>query len=586
MRTALQLLVSRRTALAAHRASGMPIIVHRRFIAWIILIAIFSAYIISIVRLHPTNIFGLSEDDAIYFTSAQALAQGHGYILPSIPGTPSATKYPILYPLILSAVWRLSPSFPGNLVLAIAVTVAFGIWFIAAVFFFFHSFKTLSDAECLVLTAFCALHPLVIFYGGSILSDIPFAALALTAMILADKAIHEGSGTPYVVMCAVFAGLSILMRLFGLPIVAGIIAAAIARRMWKPLLVFIASISPFVLIVAWRILHPVTSIAPVSGPSASSLGWAHTWAYYTSYWTMWKISVPNIHIFWAMLQNNGVLTVSGPANFFLAPMFVHNTLFGRATVAVIGLVTLAGIVRHGKLREWSAVHFSLPFYLAAVLLWNYADANNRYLLPYWPLFAAGLWLELRHLLKLIAAQLSTARAGLDKIVVMLLGGPVLVLMCAIAVNYMWGTRELMRQESGRRGALLKGKQAAYDWLAKNAAPDARVVAYEDPSVYLYSGRMAMRPIFFSTAEQFDAARLTQALMHIGDVPQAIGADYWIASADDFQNEWPSATAGARQFLSQLAESFAMVYHSSDDRVHVYSLNRFGEGRQHNESAPQ
>ena len=110
----------------------MLTIFQRRALPWIILIVIVSAYVISVIRLHPTNIFGLSEDDAIYFSSAQALAQGRGYILPSIPGTPSATKYPILYPLILSAVWRLNPSFPGNLVPAIAVTVAFGIWFLTA----------------------------------------------------------------------------------------------------------------------------------------------------------------------------------------------------------------------------------------------------------------------------------------------------------------------------------------------------------------------------------------------------------------------------------------------------------------------
>ena len=549
----------------------MPIIFHRRFACWIILIAIFSAYVISVVRLHPTNIFGLSEDDAIYFSSAQALAQGRGYVLPSIPGTPSATKYPILYPLILSSVWRLSPSFPDNLVPAIAVTVAFGIWFLAAVFFFFRSFKTLSDAECLVLTAFCALHPLVIFYSGSILSDIPFAALALTAMVLADKVMQPGSGTIYVALCGILAGLSILMRLFGLPITVGIIATAIARRAWRPLVVFIASIVPFVLAVGWRIVHPVSSVAPVSAAAAATLGWAHTWAYYTSYWAMWKISVPNMHIFWAMIQNNALLTLSGPADFFLAPMFVHNTLFGRVTVAVIGLITFAGIVRHAKLHGWPAVHFSLPFYLAVVVSWNYADANNRYLLTYWPLFAAGLWLELRYLLKLIAVQLSAARAGLDKFVILILGALVLVLTCAVAVNYLWGTRELMRQQSEKRGALLKGKQAAYNWLAKNGTQGARVIAYEDPVVYLYSGRMAMRPIFFSTAEQFDPTHLAQALTHMRDVPQAVGAVYWIASADDFQNEWPSAAAGAREFVNGLSGQAPMVYNNPDHSVRIYSV---------------
>ena len=79
------------------------------------LLLILVAYVVSVIRLHPTNFFGLFEDDSIYFSSAKALAQGQGYVLPSVPGTPPATKYPILYPLILSLVWRWNPSFPANL---------------------------------------------------------------------------------------------------------------------------------------------------------------------------------------------------------------------------------------------------------------------------------------------------------------------------------------------------------------------------------------------------------------------------------------------------------------------------------------
>src|ERR1700686_4403746 len=148
----------------------MLTIFQRRALPWIILIAIFSAYIISVIRLHPTNIFGQSEDDAIYFSSAQALAQGRGYILPSIPGTPSATKYPILYPLILSVVWRLNPSFPANLPWAIAITVIFGLAYVTAGFVFLRSLNVFNDIEVMLLTAFCALHPLVLFYSASVLS--------------------------------------------------------------------------------------------------------------------------------------------------------------------------------------------------------------------------------------------------------------------------------------------------------------------------------------------------------------------------------------------------------------------------------
>ena len=92
-----------------------------RILPWIVLGCILAVYVICIAFLHPTNFFGLTEDDSIYFSSAREIAQGHGYILPHIPGTPAATKYPILYPWILSWVWRLSPNFPANLSWAVAI---------------------------------------------------------------------------------------------------------------------------------------------------------------------------------------------------------------------------------------------------------------------------------------------------------------------------------------------------------------------------------------------------------------------------------------------------------------------------------
>src|ERR1700722_8014979 len=93
---------------------------------WIGLAVLLILFLTIMVGLKPANFFGSFSDDALYFSSAKSLAEGHGYILPSIPGTPAATKYPILLPWLLSLVWRFHPSFPGNIHVATAVMVAFG----------------------------------------------------------------------------------------------------------------------------------------------------------------------------------------------------------------------------------------------------------------------------------------------------------------------------------------------------------------------------------------------------------------------------------------------------------------------------
>ena len=333
-------------------------------LVYLALLLILVAYVVSVIRLHPTNFFGLFEDDSIYFSSAKALAQGQGYILPSVPGTPPATKYPILYPLILSLVWRLDPSFPGNLAGAVGITVAFGIIYIVAGFFFLRRLEIFSDVETIALTAFCALHPLVLFFSGNVLSDIPFAALALTTMVLADKFLKSDAGYRAAALCGVVAGLSTLMRVFGVAVVAGILVAALAMRAWKRMVVFLACISPFFLLIVWRnIFPPAFGVPPVSGDFASSLGWERAWAYYTNYIAIWKFGVPNAHIFWAMVRNNLELVIQAPADLLLSPLLVSDTIPGRALMLVVSVFSFAGIVRIGRARGWQAWHYVFPFFV-------------------------------------------------------------------------------------------------------------------------------------------------------------------------------------------------------------------------------
>ena len=102
----------------------------------IVLPVILAAHLLLVLELHPTHLFGLQQDDALYFSSAKALAEGRGYILPSLPGAPAATKYPILYAWVLSWVWRVNPNFPANLPLAIGLSYFFALAAILLTYFF------------------------------------------------------------------------------------------------------------------------------------------------------------------------------------------------------------------------------------------------------------------------------------------------------------------------------------------------------------------------------------------------------------------------------------------------------------------
>ena len=54
---------------------------------------------------------GFFHDDGLYAVTAKALAEGQGYRITSLPTPIPQTKYPVLFPALLSIVWRAYPSF-------------------------------------------------------------------------------------------------------------------------------------------------------------------------------------------------------------------------------------------------------------------------------------------------------------------------------------------------------------------------------------------------------------------------------------------------------------------------------------------
>lgn len=80
--------------------------------ALLVLAILASSYLFWCARDAPAvGVFG---DDGFYLTAAQSIVEGRGYRMPSLPGAPYQTKYPPLYPLLLSVVWKIAPVWPSN----------------------------------------------------------------------------------------------------------------------------------------------------------------------------------------------------------------------------------------------------------------------------------------------------------------------------------------------------------------------------------------------------------------------------------------------------------------------------------------
>jgi len=537
---------------------------------WFGLAGLLALFLLYLAWLGPTAYFGWYHDDTIYFSSARALAEGGGYVLPSVPGAPPQTKYPPLHPWLLSLVWRWQPGFPDNLAVAVGLTAVFACWFLAAAFQLLRGLAGVGRWAALVAVALSAFHPDFVFLSGVLLSDVPFLALALTGALAADAGLRAQCRPRMALVAGVAAGLSALTRTLGLPVMAGIVACGLYRRAYRQCLVF--SLAAFPLAGA-ALLSPgipenVASWAAQGGP-----GFRQTWLFCTSYWEFWKLGVPNLDALWAMLSRNINLFAQGPARQCLfPPPGGEDSYAGTLVMVTLTAGILSGIARQARGQEWKPIHFLLVFYPAAAVLWNYALVD-RFLMLFVPLFYAGLWVEGRYVVSLVADQFRPGRPLAGRILAGMLSAGLLAVAVASARHYATGVRPQLQGLAERRAALAGEKAELHDWIRRETGPEVRFIAYEDASLYLYTGRQSMRPIAFSTEAFYkrDEKVLERDLDRITDVARHIGARYWVAAADDFHLETGRPLIDRR--IAELKSRMPVVFESSGGRVKLYDLER-------------
>src|SRR5262245_13516699 len=195
---------------------------------------------------------GFFGDDAVYATTARALAEGRGYRLLSLPGEPLQTKYPPLYPAVLSLVLRVSPDpiadfawwlVPTALAGAAAVVLAAVYWRRALG-------ASLPLASGVALLA--ALAPALLAFTRYTMSELPYAALATAALLCLDGPGADPRArrhTAWVVLGAVLAAGAVLTRSLGSSLaIAAVALPLLQKRRSDALLiaaVLVACLAPY-----------------------------------------------------------------------------------------------------------------------------------------------------------------------------------------------------------------------------------------------------------------------------------------------------------------------------------------------------
>ena len=456
--------------------------------------------------------FGDLHDDSLYYISAKSLADGGGYRIESLPGEPSQTKYPPLYPLLLSVAWRLAPQFPHNLPIAAWISWLAMPAIMLQLLWLFPKLGITGWRAWLLLTL-VAVNPYMLVFSSTLVSELAYTAMMLAAMFLTERATRVSA-----VAAGTVAGLAYLTRSAGIVFLVAAPLYLWMRHKRREAILWASAMLPFVIgWTVWTRLHQV----PTSDP---------TLIYYTDYfrYELYSISLHDLPLFvWRNID--GLLLGLGS---LALPNVVSSFVF-KTVAQVIAVAMISGVVR--MVRHGRGVLYALlaAASCAQLLVWSFPP-NERFVLPLLPLALAGLMTEMEHFGLLLRSGLRHRDVAQRVVAVGMLLPVAGILIGAVALQVYVGQVLLPEQEIAHRAANAD-RVAIYDWIRNGVPRDALLMSSEDGLVFLNTGRHAMRrtlppPYWYRE----DHAKIIDWMSNFRTFTQEHGLTYFAFSGSDFR----------------------------------------------------
>jgi len=416
---------------------------------------------------------GVFYDDGVYVTAAKALAEGHGYRNIHLPDAPPMVKYPILYPLLLSVLWRWWPVFPANVALfqlADAAALGAAAWIIGA-----HAGRigVPPGIRYPVLALGFAAFPLLTLVGVRFAEPL-LLLLVAGAVALADR---EPADPRAALAAGTLAGLAALAKTTGMCAVLGIpLSLWLRGRRRSAILAAAPAVALMVPWMAW--------VAAQAGNVDSRL------TNYTPYGQVVEQTglMP-------LLQGLVTLRAFWPVPQLLLPR-LSAWGFVPLAVVVVALLVWGGVA---SFRRAPALVVTVAIYMLTITVWPYIpDRFVWIMMPWLGLFLAVGWGRLWRVGR-------TGRAA------------AVLVAAALAVGYL--RREALSLGERRFARLAERISGPFRVLTASLGaevPPGAVVASEGESlIYLYTGRRSVPSYLFRWRGTGTAAR-----------PHQEAIDYW------------------------------------------------------------
>ena len=463
-----------------------------------------TVLLVAVLTVTPWPV-GAFQDDAIYTVLAKALANGEGFRLTNLPGSPYNTHYPPGYPLVLAALWKLWPAFPDNIVLFKFVNAFFLSAAAVGTYVLCRTRWGFAPWQAAVAALIGTVSVTVLLITGVVLSEPLFLALLFPTLLACERAADTGD-----VRTAIVAGLLVgvlaMVRTLGAFALPAALLVLLLRGHWRAL--FALGFAAALFLVPWQLwvtAHQGEIAHPLVGKYGSYGAWLVE-GYRQGGWDFARAAV---------VRN--AQDIDSTISYMLLPVAQR---LPRGIVFVSLLVFLvAGMKRYA--RNAPVTLGFLACYMLVVMLWPFEP--NRFLLAIWP-----LWFPLAAVGAVACWQLRLPRAALVpwRAVIVVTAG-------AMSGGYLWYNGigysnkwwAAVQRNAGERARPIA------EWVARHTSPSAVLSTEDDLIIYLYTGRKAVPTSTFTAAERVRPLTDAEDSTAVREIFSAYNPDYFIVGGD-------------------------------------------------------
>jgi len=502
------------------------------------------------------GVCGIYHDDAVYVSTAKALAEGQGYRLINLPGAPLQTKYPILYPAILAIIWKLWPSFPNNLVAMQALSWLAGGAVPGLAYLYLVRFGYFTRGVALGAGLLCATSINYLYFSTLTLSEMPFALLLLAALWALEEQVRAPQSSKVrQLLLGFLLALPFMCRTIGasLPLV-GLFVLYRQRRpvRWVAAAALTLMFSWFSWTLASKIYFPDDYIT----------GW------YTDYLSWWyKNGVP---FYMLILFNNILYSMIFSSSLGLPglekPLSSLESLSIPVLYCIMGILIWVIIVKNAK--KYQILPLYLISYLVIVILWPWPPF--RFLVPVLPFLLAYLIsgvLAIKDRLNFIPSYPSALTAVMG----ILLAANLTLVFLQGQTNHETRYPTLIRRNPP---IFWSSYESVFNWVNAHTSPDDLIASGFDTMIYLYTGRRGFRPFVGRPDLMFYRGDASQSLGTPEDFLQVMKVyqpRYLIYTPiPGFGEEKPFA-ALLRKFRQEYPGALEPVFVGADPRFVIFAV---------------